>query len=139
MLMADAAAAQRLLDDMPTVANGFCRLSLLAPSKENGYVQLSKWGANKFAVLQEVLLWSKGQTAPYGSHVSHLCDKPKCTLREHVVVESPEVNNSRKNCGMVIDCAHCSKKYLACRHDPKCITFVAGFASWEDFLAGGLH
>lgn len=138
-LMSDASEAQKQIDALDTVEDGFCRLVKLKPSKENGYIQLSWQGANKYAVLQEVLIWAKGLQAQHGQHISHLCDKPRCAIKEHVVVESPAENNSRKNCGMVIDCAHCPKKYHACRHQPPCITFVEGFSSWPDFLANGRH
>lgn len=131
--------ARGILSKLPTKQDGFCRLAQLAPSKEGGYVQVSHGGANKFAILQEVLLWSKGQQAQADQHISHLCDKPTCVIPEHVCVETPKVNNSRKNCGMIIDCAHCDKKYVACKHEPKCIGFVGGFGSWEEFLERGVH
>ena len=131
--------ARNILQSLKTQQDGFCQLSILKPSKKGGYVQLSSQGANKFAVLQEVLLWAKGEKAVYGDHVSHLCDKPKCMLPEHMYLESPVVNNSRKNCGKIIKCADCPKHYQACDHSPRCITFVERYASWEEFLAEGLH
>jgi hypothetical protein len=138
-MMADPAAARDLVARLETEQDGFCRLVKLAPSKKDGYIQLSVAGANKFAVLQEVLLWSKHEMAVEGLHISHLCDKPRCAVAEHVVLESPGVNNSRKNCGKIINCAHCEKKYIACDHEPKCISYVPGFASWADFMQEGLH
>jgi hypothetical protein len=122
-----------------SVKDGFCLLSVLKPTKEGGYIQLSSEGANKFATLQEVLLWARGDRLQPGQHASHLCDKPKCLMKEHIVAESPVVNNSRKNCGRVIKCAHCDKYYQACDHSPRCVTFIEGFASWEEFLVNGLH
>lgn len=138
-LQLDPTQAQQKISDLRTEQDGFCLLSVLKPTKENGYIQLSSEGANKYALLHEILIWAKGEHAPDNQHISHLCDKPRCALKEHVVVESPAMNNSRKNCGKIVNCAHCPKKYIACDHDPKCITYVEGFDSWNDFLARGLH
>lgn len=140
MLMLRPSDAQKEIDSLRVEVKGFCRVSVLKPSKEGGYVQLSGDGANKYAVLHEVLLWAKGEEVQHGvDHISHLCDEPRCTIKEHVVVESPQVNNSRKNCGMILDCAHCPKKYQACKHTPRCITYVEGFESWQHFVDTGLH
>jgi hypothetical protein len=140
-MMNDAAEAQRAIARLETVQDGFCALSTLQPSKEGGYIQLSYQGANKFAVLQEVLVWANGAQVSYGDHASHLCDKPACVVREHVVVESPAVNNSRKNCGVIVKCPHgdCEKFISTCQHVPRCIFYVPGFESWEDLLVRGLH
>lgn len=57
---------------------GWCTLLDYETTKKDGYVQLSRDGANKFATLQEVLLWSKGEEKPAYSgksdpnDVSHL-------------------------------------------------------------------
>lgn len=131
--------AQALLDSLATEQEGFCRLSKLKPTKEGGYIQLSWKGANKFAILQEVMLWAKGMYCPYGMHISHLCDNPRCVIKEHVIIETPQQNNSRKNCGQTIQCAHCDKLYLACKHSPPCITFVEKFGTWDEFLEQGTH
>jgi hypothetical protein len=139
LLAADADAARQLVAGLNTDIDGFCRLSKLRPSKEGGYVQLSHGGGNKFATLQEGLVWAQGLHLSEGMHISHLCDKPRCTIPEHVVLETPIVNNSRKNCGLTFDCTHCEKKILACKHNPKCISYVAGFPSWEEFLASEPH
>lgn len=111
----------------------------MRPSKKNGYIQLSAGGANHFATLQTVLLWSKGLDLGPGRQVSHLCDKPACLISTHITIESAVENNSRKNYGMVLGCFHCEKKVLACKHTPSCITYVKGFSTWEDFVARGLH
>lgn len=119
-------------------------MSKLAPNKDGGYIQISAQGCNKFAILQEVVLWAKGVTVPeprHEWHISHLCDTPSCILPEHMVLETPSMNNSRKNCGQVIQCAHvgCQRFLRACKHDPPCIVYVEGFKSLEDFNENGLH
>lgn len=138
-LKSDPELAREVIEGLATEVDGFCRLSTLRPTKENGYVQLSHDGANKFALLHEVLLWSTGTLCPEGQHISHLCDKPRCVVAHHVAVESPAMNNSRKNCGQLVQCAHCEKKYSCCRHEPRCIVFTEGYTSWEDFVERGLH
>ena len=42
-------------------------------------------------------------------HISHLCSKPRCLEATHVALESPAVNNSRKNYGLVAVFLHCGK------------------------------
>jgi hypothetical protein len=53
-------------------------------------------------------------------HVSHLCSDPRCFNPEHLLIESPKQNNSRKNCGQIFKCK-CGCKVVACRHEPQCI------------------
>jgi hypothetical protein len=48
------AQAQEFLEHLDVAPNGYCLESKLAPSKENGYIQLSYQGANKFCVLGEM-------------------------------------------------------------------------------------
>ena len=65
----------------------------------NGYVQPSYGGANHFAVLQDIVVWSEGVTlSENGDQVSHLCGNPSCTLFEHMCIESAQKNNGRKGC-----------------------------------------
>lgn len=135
------ALSAKILSSLATKDCGFCKITSLKPSKEGGYVQLSHGGANKFAVLQEVLLWAGGVTLEDGEdqQCSHLCENPLCTLPEHVWRESTKKNNNRKGCVVWWDCPHCEKKIKICQHEPSCIKFVPGFKSWEDFLQNGLH
>jgi hypothetical protein len=136
-MMNDAGVARACLNALHTKSKGFCRLSILKPSKEGGYIQLSYGGANKFAVLQEVLVWSRGEQIPYLHHASHLCDEPACTIPEHIVVETPAENNSRKNCGVINRCPHndCDKLVSTCTHNPRCIYYIGGYQSWDEMLS----
>ena len=114
----------------------------MAPTKRNGYVQLSWEGVNKLTTLGEVLAWVNGCSVfPGVLQASHLCDQPRCTILEHVVVETTTANNSRKNCGILVDCAHCDMKYLACPHNPRCIPKVASndLETWDEWAAKNLH
>lgn len=122
-----------------TVKKGFCVLSPKAPTKDDGYAQVSGWGGNKFASLQQVLAWAGGYELGLDQQCSHRCHEPLCLIAEHVCVESGEDNNRRKGCLVVWRCAHCTKYYLVCPHSPSCIKYVEGYSSWEDFLENGLH
>jgi hypothetical protein len=135
------ALARQILGGLDTKRVGFCPVSGLKPSKDGGYIQLSFDGANKFATLGEVLLWSRGVTLNNvpGSQCSHLCSTPSCTDPNHVVVESAVENNRRKGCAVVWPCSHCSKIYLICSHVPSCIKYIEGYSSWEDFVTNGKH
>jgi hypothetical protein len=55
-------------------------------------------------------------------HGSHLCDMPKCFNPDHIVDETPQVNNSRKGCVGSIYCSvHGHLIVDLCPHFPKCI------------------
>lgn len=148
--MNDSGLAADVLSNYRTGATqrGWCWESPLSPSKDGGYIQISARGFNKFAVLGELLLWTQGLRLRLGSEyggkeqASHLCHRPRCTVAAHVIGESAENNNRRKNCLVWIACPHlgCLKKILVCPHGPRhCIKYCEGYDSWEDFLAGGIH
>ena len=98
-----AALARQILSRIPTVPDGWCKLSTAADTGK-GYSQVSYSGANKFATLQELVLWAGGRAKPAFSDktdpndVSHLCDQRQCTIPSHVVVETKAANNNRKGC-----------------------------------------
>ena len=58
---------------------------------------------------------------PRLEHLSHLCSNPACCNVNHLVVETPEANNSRKNCGFEVSCPCCKHTFAPCDHDPKCV------------------
>ena len=125
---------------MKVVPDGFCYNSVLSPSKENGYIQLSVDGVNKFCTLNEMLAWAARLDLDGGKQVSHLCHNPKCTIPAHVCAESVSDNNRRKGCLVFIDCPHrCAEKILVCPHRPLCVKHVPGYETWEDFLKYGIH
>jgi len=135
----DPAYAQRVLDSYSGRQLGWCELVSLVPTKENGYVQLSYGGVNKFAMLQRVLLWAAGSDlSAEKDQCSHLCPHRVCKTVGHVIAESAEANNGRKGCRVWVDCHHCGKKIFVCLHDPFCIKFCEGFSSPEDFLTRGV-
>ena len=123
------------------VKEGFCELTPKQPTKVGGYVQVSAWGGNKFACLQQVSVWAMGEDAGDGltRQCSHRCGEPRCLTVGHVCVESTEDNNRRKGCLVAVRCHHCEKYYFVCPHQPSCIKFFPGFKSWEDFLENGVH
>jgi hypothetical protein len=53
-------------------------------------------------------------------HVSHLCHTPKCIRRDHLVLETPEVNNARNLCAR-IGCGVCNTTMTNCSHNPLCM------------------
>jgi hypothetical protein len=59
----------------------------------------------------------KQMPVPVIQHLSHLCGDGRCFNTDHLSIESPEVNNSRKNCKL--HCPHCGN--ILCKHDPNCI------------------
>ncbi|KAF5550146.1 UDP-n-acetyl-D-mannosamine 6-dehydrogenase [Fusarium phyllophilum] len=101
--------------------DGFCRISTKVPNNSDRYIQVSENVANKFALLHQVLAWSRGFHADESQHISHLCSKPKCLGAAHVALETPLVNNSRKNYGLVAKCLHCGKFVKTCTHEPTCV------------------
>jgi len=136
--------ARHILSSLLVEIEGWCRATSLKPSKANGYVQLSYKGKNKFAVLQDVLLWANGVSKGGGLQASHLCNRPTCTIPEHVCAESARDNNSRKGCLGWVRCSpfcrNCDgKKSIGiCPHRPRCIVFHQEYSSHEDFVDNGI-
>lgn len=131
--------ATHVLDSQSAARDGWCRLSRLA-SNQKGYVQLSIWGANKFALAHHVICWASGQSVEgEGMDGSHLCPNTKCLSIGHCTPEPTTDNQGRKNCARWAWChCGCGKAILICRHEPPCIKYASGYSSWEDFLANGL-
>jgi hypothetical protein len=104
-----------ILDKVPR-SDGYVRFSV---AKGNS---LEALGIEKGETTYYVhhLAWyvaGKQMPLPVIQHLSHLCGDSRCFNVDHLIVESPVVNNSRKNC--VVNCPHCSQ--LLCKHQPKCI------------------
>lgn len=120
---------------------GWCKISQLRPSKANGYIQVSYGGANKFATLQDIVLWSKGLEVYAGHQVSHLCGMPGCTVASHIACETELENQRRKGCPVWVSCPHigCSLKVDCCTHKPRCIKYCTEFLDHDQFLLHGLH
>lgn len=142
-------------------ANSWCELCTLKPSKQGGYIQLSWRGENKFATLQEVLIWSKGQVRPatfdvkegetiittaggQEFDVSHLCHNTRCMVADHVVAEPRQQNNGRKGCLPWISCSPacslCSgnRVVFLCTHDPPCIRWHPAYSGQRELLENGI-
>lgn len=140
-MMANPSLAQRCLKQYLGVKSGWCDLVSVRSNKEgdNGYIQVSYGGVNKFAVLHEVVLWAQGETCAADMQASHLCNRKKCKKLGHVYPESATENNSRKNCPCWIDCPlHTGKKILLCTHRPHCEALCIGdYEGMAGALAGG--
>lgn len=124
--------------DQKASTSGWCRIVRLAPTKEHGYIQVSFEGANKFAVLQEVVVWAPGGFVPPGHDASHLCHEKRCCNVSHIISEEKVANQQRKGCLVWVPCHHCDLKIFVCRHVPSCIKFCEGFDSHEHFLSAGI-
>jgi hypothetical protein len=62
-------------------------------------------------------------------HVSHLCHNTKCVRPDHLVLETPEVNNTRNQC-TELRCVGCTVSLTNCVHRPACLlTQSAGLCS----------
>ena len=130
---------RELLSTLPYKMEGWCRLCTLKPTK-GGYIQVSWKGANKFATLQEVVLWAGGSVLGLGEQCSHLCCAPACFSLNHIVAESEVLNQLRKGCLVWVDCPHCALKILICNHGVnKCIKYHEEYADAAAFLARGVH
>lgn len=97
--------------DDKSVQDGWCSRVQAKPTKAGGYLQVSYWGANKFAVLHRVVLWAGGEVLGPGDHASHLCGRTDCKTVGHITPETPAENNSRKGCLGWIDCPCGSRKF----------------------------
>lgn len=136
----DPTLARAVLAGLPTVEKGWCRLCTLKPSKEGGYIQVSWAGANKFALLQELVLWAAGGHLKPGEQCSHLCCEPACVGLDHIIAEPGLQNQNGKGCLGWVDCPHCALKISVCVHvDKKCIKYCAGFDNAAAFEAAGVH
>lgn len=126
-----------------TIPSGWCVLSTMAPTKASGYIQVSAMGANKFATLEELCLWSTGRTRGPRDDCSHLCGQPSCTLPGHIVSELAQLNQIRKGCIVWVYCPHAEcrlarKVIVVCPHQPHCIKYCEDYASYADFLERGI-
>lgn len=119
-----------------TINNKGCFIPHKVPRKE-GYVRISVTPGNtekafggyytteKYFYLHQLAWHAAGKDVPLDSavmHLSHLCSTPNCFNVDHIVLETPLVNNSRKNCGVDHDCPKCGHVFSGCKHEPKCIT-----------------
>lgn len=142
--------AKRVLAKIKTTTFQWCTLANLQPTKLGGYPQASWEGANKFATVGEVVIWSKGQAKlqhpdpKVGDEVSHLCTQPRCMDPDHIILESKVDNNSRKGCVVYTpcsaDCRRCNGRRVValCPHSPPCIMHHPGYKSLEDFQRNGI-
>lgn len=111
-----------------TVNNRGCFIPSRKP-REDGYVrftvtqdQRKKLGIPGVGELSyyihQLAFYCKHGTVPTRNetHISHLCDDPRCFNAEDLVEEDPAYNNSRKNCRAC--CPWCGKN--PCPHIPQC-------------------
>jgi hypothetical protein len=149
-LQMDPTEALNCLSRYEGTSDGWCSVVKLTPSKNDGYAQLSYMGANKFAVLQEVVLWAKGDVIPVSlrgeprKQASHLCKNKLCKTLSHITMEDEILNQRRKGCRVWRDCPHgesdnCRLKLFLCTHEPCCVKFAEGYMDEEDFMANGVH
>ncbi|KPM34462.1 hypothetical protein AK830_g12111 [Neonectria ditissima] len=100
--------------------DGYCQVTTLKNS------QLGRRGQRPVAFLLHKVSFVAhyGRNPTAGNHVSHLCDRRNCFNPEHLIDESPQLNNGRKNCiGPVFCSDHGNFIFSACpdTHQPPCI------------------
>lgn len=112
-----------------------CRLANNQPTKKGGYIQTcynqplisllkslslpTRDSGTKSTVIHKVVLTAYKGPATVGNEASHLCNNAKCVNYRHLTWESPQVNQSRKNCKRWrVDN---DKLYDVCPHEPPCI------------------
>ncbi len=104
--------------------------------RDDGYVRFSVTrGSTKAAFgetcgertfyLHHLTWYAEGNRVPESSttmHVSHLCSNSRCFNIQHLVLEDPRANNSRKNCLVSVACpCGCKHVFWTCKHTPRCI------------------
>jgi hypothetical protein len=92
-------------------ANG-CFLHQYKPNKDQGYCQIAINNRKYCAHIISYILWHRVYSSDL--YVSHRCGKSNCCNPEHLVLESNQINESRKHC---IEFG----SFTTCCHDPKCI------------------
>ena len=107
-----------------------CKLLNMAPSKENGYIQLFVAGTTS-KVLAHVLSCFDEFSAIKDEwredfDVSHLCGNPNCVKKSHLRYEHKTINQRRKGCKATVSCpCPCGHTFNICTCDPnpenKCI------------------
>lgn len=123
--------------------NSWCWISTLRPTKDNGQIQPCFEGVKicTFAKLAGYERYKRWPTD--GEQSSHRCLERRCFNPSHIVYESAEANNARKNCLVWIECPHtdedCERVAFVCPHNPPCIKYREGFATQENLLLEGTH
>ena len=98
-----------------------CHISLKRP-RSDGYVRWSITKGSTSKAFQQSqgertfylhhLAWYATEhqmPTPIKEHLSHRCNDSRCFNPNHLVVETPKENNSRKNCAVNVFCPCCSK------------------------------
>lgn len=98
-----------------------CKLSLLTPSKNDGYCQPTVEG-KKPSTVHTISFWDKteGEELLADEDVSHLCHQRQCFNPEHIVRESKLRNQQRKGCLVHVRDVDNTIR-LVCKHTPRCI------------------
>jgi len=105
-------------------SDGYVRYSITAGSAKTAFGPSAKEVERTF-YLHHLAWYATGHKMPVPrkEHLSHLCSDSRCFNVKHLIVETPEVNNSRKNCGYLVTCpCGCNHTFVACPHSPPCIS-----------------
>lgn len=74
-----------------------------------------------FVATQVVLAYNGRFAANKTDEASHLCHRRACLNIDHLVWESRQANEARKNCVGRVFCRECHQWLQLCTHEPKCI------------------
>ena len=104
--------------------DGYVRFSITKGSSVNalGYPT----GETTFYI-HHLSWYVAGRSVPEDStcaQISHLCHNSTCFNVEHLVLEDPKTNNSRKGCLGTIKCDCCGHNIKLCKHIPPCKTHL---------------
>jgi len=139
-----------LLQRETTTRVGWCWLTSIVPTKENGQIQLSFYG-HKFATLAKMAAYHYYNRWPVDSdnpavaeQSSHRCNHSNCFRPGCLFYEPAKQNNARKNCLVWVACPHaeqdgCKKVVFTCTHEPPCLLYKPGIASPEQLLRAHVH
>lgn len=100
--------------------DGYVRFSITKGSAKAAFGEDAPLVERTFYV-HHLAWYAEGRPMPKRvvEHLSHLCNDSRCFNVDHLVIESPVVNNSRKNCGFRVKCpCPCAVVFVSCSHVP---------------------
>jgi hypothetical protein len=99
-----------------------CALTQVFTKKNAELHRRGRSAQTAFLIHIVAFVGSRGFNPPAGAQVSHLCDCRTCFNPDHLVPESPQLNNSRKGCAGPVFCQYHGHLLVdLCPHTPKCI------------------
>lgn len=102
--------------------DGYVRFSVTAGSSVSAF---GKTCGERTFYIHHLAWYATGRPIPKDSRseqISHLCADSRCFNIDHLIIETPKQNNSRKNCKVIVTCpCPCKHTFFVCEHVPMCI------------------